>query len=487
MIGGKLFETKNGAETWTHLDTGCLDTIWSFALSPVDSNLFFLVQSGVDPKNTCKNGVYSSNDGGTVWEYTNLEGDYFSNLTFSPISGASIYVATHRKLYRSDDVGKTWVLAAEKNLGNFSINLQAENKLYGTDWGKLLISENGGKSWQETKILNESINIFSSLDGEGMILGSQKGGIQISEDSGKTWALINNGLGADQMDLTPDPYHTKMLFAYKRDDGIFWENLYQSQDGGKTWRLINEKGRGIGFDADGETIYRAGDGLLLSTNQGTTWSKVPYRLWDFTTGFSVNPFVSGNLFIAAWPDNRPDLKCNTCLFTSTDKGQSWTEIAGENGLNGTLYWGKKYQYVYGKGMSSDSGITWQPCGQMEYRSSTSRVSPIAIDPRDDRVLFIATMGGGILKSTDACRYWYPVNTGLESLNVNSIVLDPNSPDTLYAGTDGGAYISQNAGETWSLISDGLLGVNVVYTIAIDPLDSTVYASTPYGIFTLEEK
>jgi hypothetical protein len=74
-----------------------------------------------------------------------------------------------------------------------------------------------------------------------------------------------------------------------------------------------------------------------------------------------------------------------------------------------------------------------------------------------------------------------------NLGVNSIVIDPMNPDTLYAGTDGGAFISTNAGETWQPINEGLLGVNVVYSIAVDPRDSTVFASTPYGIFKLVNK
>jgi len=70
--------------------------------------------------------------------------------------------------------------------------------------------------------------------------------------------------------------------------------------------------------------------------------------------------------------------------------------------------------------------------------------------------------------------------------MNSIAFDPNNPDTVYTGTDSGAYISYNGGQTWGQVNDGLLGATVVYSIAVDK-ESNVYAATPYGVFTLEGK
>jgi hypothetical protein len=52
-------------------------------------------------------------------------------------------------------------------------------------------------------------------------------------------------------------------------------------------------------------------------------------------------------------------------------------------------------------------------------------------------------------------------------------------------TDGVAFISTDGGAQWRLIQDGL-GLNpIVYSIAVDPNDSSkVYAATPDGIFRL---
>jgi photosystem II stability/assembly factor-like uncharacterized protein len=110
----------------------------------------------------------------------------------------------------------------------------------------------------------------------------------------------------------------------------------------------------------------------------------------------------------------------------------------------------------------------------------------AVDWRDGNILFVATRGNGIISSIDGCKTWKLSNEGLGSLFVNTVAIDPNHPDTIYAATDGGAYISYNGGKTWGQVNDGLLGATVVYSIAVDK-DSNVYAATPYGIFKLESK
>jgi len=111
---------------------------------------------------------------------------------------------------------------------------------------------------------------------------------------------------------------------------------------------------------------------------------------------------------------------------------------------------------------------------------------LAIDPRDNKHLFAATQGNGILVSTDGCQSWQANNNGFGSLFVNTLAIDPQYPDTIYAGTDGGAYVSFDSGKAWGVINDGLLGATVVYSIVVDK-DSNVYAATPYGLFKLENR
>jgi hypothetical protein len=57
-----------------------------------------------------------------------------------------------------------------------------------------------------------------------------------------------------------------------------------------------------------------------------------------------------------------------------------------------------------------------------------------IDPATPSTLHTATWGGGVFKSTDSGGSWSAVNTGLTTLNVWSLALDPTTPSTLYSGT-----------------------------------------------------
>jgi hypothetical protein len=111
---------------------------------------------------------------------------------------------------------------------------------------------------------------------------------------------------------------------------------------------------------------------------------------------------------------------------------------------------------------------------------------LIIDPQNSDHILRTSQGAGVMISTDGCLTWSQSNDGLGSLFVNTLARDPKNVNTLYAGTDGGPYVSFNEGQSWGQINDGLLGATVVYSIVVDP-QSNVYAATPYGIFKLEKK
>jgi photosystem II stability/assembly factor-like uncharacterized protein len=190
------------------------------------------------------------------------------------------------------------------------------------------------------------------------------------------------------------------------------------------------------------------------------------------------------------------------IYVSNDSGNQWENWGGERLtlINSQTEYGQPFMNQAGQILYSninrvdeahytkDGGLTWNLCSQDDNTDvwASRTLSGIAIDPRNDERLFLATRGGGILVSSDSCQSWKTVNAGLGSLFVNSLAIDSNHPDTIYAGTDGGAYVSLDNANTWNEINDGLLGATVVYSIVVDR-DSHVYASTPYGIFSLDNK
>jgi photosystem II stability/assembly factor-like uncharacterized protein len=109
---------------------------------------------------------------------------------------------------------------------------------------------------------------------------------------------------------------------------------------------------------------------------------------------------------------------------------------------------------------------------------------MAIDPQDGNHVFVID-NGVLLESYDSCDTTETFATA-PNTSMNSIAFDPNNSGIIYAGTDSGAYISFDGGQTWGQVNDGLLGATVVYSIVVDK-ESNIYAATPYGIFKLESK
>ncbi len=136
-------------------------------------------------------------------------------------------------------------------------------------------------------------------------------------------------------------------------------------------------------------------------------------------------------------------------------------------------------------ISDDFGETWQACAVTKAMHPYSQTR-LAVDPRDVNHLFIATRGHGILFSMDGCKSWQPRNTGLNNMFINTLAIDPNKPELIYAGSDGGAFISYNGGETWSQVNAGLSEALIVYSLVVGK-DSTVYAGTSFGVLQLVTK
>jgi len=93
---------------------------------------------------------------------------------------------------------------------------------------------------------------------------------------------------------------------------------------------------------------------------------------------------------------------------------------------------------------------------------------IAVDAAT-RTVYIASLGGGILKSRDGGQTFAPANQGLDSLVVASLAMAHNDPNLVYAGTGAGIYKTTNGGATWSATGSGLLPLSLI----IDPTDPDI--------------
>jgi photosystem II stability/assembly factor-like uncharacterized protein/tetratricopeptide (TPR) repeat protein len=487
---GSLYETMNGGETW-HVSstTGCMVGL---AVDPSNGSVLYTARGCFDDRG---GGIYKSNDNGRTWTIIGFDSQQpdFLSLWIDPNDGQTLYTSVDGNLWVTHDGGETWVDTGQGGCKKIVFDTVNSSITYCIDDQdkRLKITNNGGVKWNMVIELNiGGLNTLavSPQDNSTLFLGTW--GLSVSNDAGKTWEMRGSGLGGRRIDLYLDPYHASILYAQDTDCG-----LYRSSDGGLSWESMTNQGCGLAFDADGTTMYRAGEGMLwMSPDQGKTWELISFTGYTTAQADPVegihtiysHPTISGRLY-AVCRGSVP-----SCVFISYDNGKTWSKSTGINKLteSGLFFGDDSGQRIYVVSgdwqnyISDDSGQNWTECST-EAIHAKSPSSRLAIDPTNPKHVFLATLGRGVLESEDGCS-WRESSTGLGSMFINAITIDPNNPDTLYAGTDGGAYVSFDGGETWGEINNGLLGATVVYSIVVDK-DSNVYAATPYGIFILEGK
>lgn len=131
--------------------------------------------------------------------------------------------------------------------------------------------------------------------------------------------------------------------------------------------------------------------------------------------------------------------------------------------------------------TKNSGIAW---GTTNTGLTTVNVTALAMDPVNPLNVYAGTITGGVFKSVDGGLTWTPENSGLSNLKILSLAIDPVTPAIIYVGTNGGGvFKSINNGLSWTPINGGITDF-VIQTLAIDPLTpAKVYAGTySQGVF-----
>ncbi|WP_028375171.1 WD40/YVTN/BNR-like repeat-containing protein [Leeuwenhoekiella sp. MAR_2009_132] len=143
--------------------------------------------------------------------------------------------------------------------------------------------------------------------------------------------------------------------------------------------------------------------------------------------------------------------------------------------------------------STDGGINWTKKGF----ENSERISAIAINPTNNKEMYVAVMGAlwgdseerGIYKSNDAGETWEKVLYTDESTGAAELIIDPKNPNVLYAsmwkfrrtpwgfesgGNTSAIYKSKDAGKTWNKIHDGFPdGKLGRIALALAPSDSSI--------------
>jgi photosystem II stability/assembly factor-like uncharacterized protein len=172
------------------------------------------------------------------------------------------------------------------------------------------------------------------------------------------------------------------------------------------------------------------------------------------------------------------------LYRSRDAGETWQRIGDEviRGSVQVLAWpGPALFVATSRGLfrSSDGGDTW-----VEIRGELPDVSLLSLALSSffgqDPVAFVGTDGEGLFRTRDGGETF----EGLEgpAKKIYSLLWWGSS---LFAGTEKGAFVSVDLGESWELVADGTKGTRV-YTIHVpapdSPSGSDIILGTERGVY-----
>lgn len=260
--------------------------------------------------------------------------------------------------------------------------------------------------------------------------------------------------------------------------------MFRSMDKAETWTQINSYPTSQGvkslsgvqisrffFDpSDPNALYMGtrGQGLYYSYDKGDTWRYADSLGQRFITTLAVDPQNKCVIYAA-------DQTLH--MFKSTDCSRSWTQIYSDVRSDVwvvALSVDTKNRRIYaalrsGELMvSADAGASWQ----LIHRFRT-QLAYMVVDPKNPDRVYVASPSGGMARSDDAGQTWISLADGLDKYNdaktFYRMVLHPTDPDTLFWISKYGILKSTDAGKTWNNLNVITApGSVTVYAFALNP-------------------
>jgi photosystem II stability/assembly factor-like uncharacterized protein len=340
-------------------------------------------------------------------------------------------------------------------------------------------------------------------------VGSASGGIWKTDDGGITWkAIFDKEATSSIGDLALEPGNPEVLYvgtgeANLRNSVSFGNGIYKSTDGGASFRHLGladtrHISRVVVDPSNPERVYvgafghafgpNAERGVFRSLDGGASWEKVLYL--DEKHGVSdleIDPENPNVLYAALWHFERKPWTMTSGsesggLYKSVDGGATWKKL--EKGLprllgrigvkaapsrpetvyvlaesrEGTLFRSDDRGESFTK-ISSDVGIV----------SRGFYYADLRIDPSNENRLL--TLAGALNLSIDGGKSFERISRSMHS-DYHALWIDPEDPQRMWQGHDGGAGVSYNGGKTWEFID--VLPLGQFYSIFADNREPFYY-------------
>ncbi len=334
-------------------------------------------------------------------------------------------------------------------------------------------------------------------------IGAGGGGVWKTTDGGVSWKDVfknepTSSIGA----IAIAPSNPNLVWvgtgeANIRNDVVNGHGVYYSPDAGATWKFMGLKDAGqiskiIVNPVNPKEVFVAAighawgpnseRGLFKTTDGGKTWQKVLFV--NDSTGVTdviykpENPQV---MFAATWkvmrrPWTLIDGGKSSAMYRSDDGGDTWTKVTDglPNGNIGRIAFATSksnpdhiYALIAAKNGTlwdtHDGGTHWKMVSnnhQLNVRPFY--FSTMAVDPTNDNHVFFLSYQ--MSESTDGGKTAKSIAPDVH-VDYHAIWIDPDNPERMIVGNDGGVYISQTGGKQWHYCDN--MPIEQFYEVAVN--------------------
>lgn len=306
----------------------------------------------------------------------------------------------------------------------------------------------------------------------GELYATSDGGLDVSTDNGASWKNLTNGISISQFyRLGCTESETDVIVAGAQDNG---SSMYKN---GTWYHILSADGMEAIVDPINENIVYASiynGSISKSTNGGVNFNQILSENKTGEKGAWLTPYVLN-------PSNSQTIYAGfNNVWKSTDGGANWTNLKGLGGesLINLAVAPSDSNYIYAGTTSTlwastDGGTSWN-----RILSSSKAITYITIDPKDATHLWISYSG----YTADAKVWefrnstWINLSGNLPNVPVNCIIVQKDSPDRLYIGTDVGVFYSDYNSGVWTQYGFGLSNI-VIYELDIRYRSNLLRAAT----------
>jgi photosystem II stability/assembly factor-like uncharacterized protein len=339
---------------------------------------------------------------------------------------------------------------------------------------------------------------------DAIYVASASGGVFKSTNAGTSWTPVFDNVDA-MMSIgaiavgksNPNVVWVGTGEANNRQSSSWGDGVYKSIDAGRSWKRMGLEdtrhiGRIVVDPTNADIAYVAAVGHLWGPNAergvyktsdgGQTWSKVLFV--DENTGANdivIDPDNARTLFASTYQRQRKAWGFSgggpgSAIYKSTDAGATWTKLttglpAGEKGRIGLDVFRGDGRVVYatveaaadaGIYRTTNGGESWERLSSMNPRPSY--YSQIRVDPKDKNRVYLLGSNRGFYISDDGGKTFRDVFSTIHSED-HALWIDPDDPNHLIVGGDGGVSVSWDRTQTWLFRDNMPLGQ--FYEIDVD--------------------